>query len=78
MGAFDEDECFWPPNSNPLDVDKEWRLKAENELNEDPEKAEENIKLLRQKLAGKRNHRVVRLSYYTLLLEALMTSRRRR
>ncbi|XP_065226867.1 retinaldehyde-binding protein 1-like isoform X2 [Planococcus citri] len=52
MGAFDEEEqTYWPPNENPLNIDKEWRHRAETELNEDPEKAKENMKLLAKKLA---------------------------
>lgn len=56
MGAFDEEESFWPPNPNPFDIDKEWRHRAETELNEDPEKAKENMKLLAKKLAGTYTH----------------------
>lgn len=52
MGAFDEEELCWPPNDNPMDIDKEWRHRAETELNEDTEKVKENMKLLAKKLAG--------------------------
>lgn len=64
MGAFDEEEqTYWPPNENPLNIDKEWRLRAETELNEDPEKAKENMKLLAKKLAG--NFKYTSTSIYT-------------
>lgn len=53
MGAFEDDECAWPPNANPLDIDKEWRHRAEVELNEDPAKAKENMKKLAKLLSGK-------------------------
>lgn len=52
MGAFDEDETFWPTSSDPFNIDKEWRHRAETELGEDPEKAKENMKLLKKKLTG--------------------------
>ena len=53
MGALEEEECPWPPNDNPLDIDKEWRHRAEVELNEDPVKAKENMKRLAKLLTGK-------------------------
>ncbi len=52
MGVFDDEDAYWPTNSNPLDIDKEWRHRAETELKEQPEKAKENMKLLAKKLTG--------------------------
>lgn len=51
MGVSDKEETYWPPNTNPFDIDKEWRRRAETELKENPEKAKENVKLLAKKLA---------------------------
>lgn len=54
MGAGDDADTFCAPRDH-LDLDKNWKLRAEIELNETPEKARENLKILAKKLSGKCN-----------------------
>lgn len=66
-----ETEVVCRPNTDPFDLNLEWQMRAEKELNECPETARKNVVQLRQKLKGKsynivHNYRLKDLTFHTI------------
>lgn len=53
QGGGEEERAVCYPSPDPLCIDKEWMLRAEEELNETPDIARKNMKALKELLLCK-------------------------